>query len=424
MINARDIALLQGASPTPAPVAHGRTFAERLLSIALYVTVLVSSVAFIEPSPHDALMAVLALACMVAGVRFERPLLSLLIPLVIWNVAGLISLISVAGDTQAVQYAGTSLYLAVAALLFACLFAQDTLARLATLRSAYVLSAILCTLFGLAVYFGLLPGEETFTWAGRLRSTFKDPNVFGPFLILPALLMIEQMVTRKVTLRHLVGTILLLAGIFFSFSRGAWLNLAISTTILLALIMLTAPTRRARLRPVALGVASAVGLALALIALASIESVRTMLLDRAHLVQSYDVGQGGRFELQELALGLLLDHPLGLGPFAFANQFGIQQHNVYLQAFLVYGWLGGVAFIALIAVTLVIGLQNALMRTPWQFYLIAAYAAYVGIVVESFIIDSDHWRHFYLILGMIWGMTAANVKFKCGERHLGALVAA
>jgi hypothetical protein len=71
-------------------------------------------------------------------------------------------------------------------------------------------------------------------------------------------------------------------------------------------------------------------------------------------------------------------------------------------------------------VTLYVGLRYALVRTPWQFYLIAAYAAFVGLVFESFIIDSDHWRHFYLILGLIWGLSAATIKFMRDEQRSSA----
>ncbi len=123
---------------TPAPAA---AFTERLLLMVLYVTVLASSVAFIEPSPHDALMGVLALACLVAGVRFERHIALLFLLLLIWNVAGLLSLLNVPGQEQTVQYAGTSIYLAVAAVLFASLFAHNTMPRLVTVRAAYVLTA-------------------------------------------------------------------------------------------------------------------------------------------------------------------------------------------------------------------------------------------------------------------------------------------
>jgi len=397
---------------------------DRILHVVLFITVLASSVAFIEPSPHDALMLVLALACLIAGVRFERNLLPLLALLVIWNVGGLLSLFYIADQEKAIQYIATSFYLAIAALVFACLFAEDSMRRLSILRAAYIATAIGATLFGLAAYLHLFPGSSQFVWADRARATFKDPNVFGPFLILPALFLIERMVADRIRLGAMVATLILLTGLLLSYSRGAWLNFTLSTTVLLALLVLTAPTQRARMRPIVLGLVSAAGLALALIALSTIDAVREMLMQRAQLVQPYDVGSGGRFVLQELAINVLFDHPFGLGPFEFSRIYGLQQHNVYLQAFLVYGWLGGVTFIALMLVTLFLGLRNALIRTPWQFYLIAAYAAFVGIVFESAVIDSDHWRHLYLILGMIWGMSAATIKFTRNRQTTNAVPAA
>jgi O-antigen ligase len=415
LITAHDIAVLQGAQAVSAPRARAAAVAlsERLLHVVLFVTVLASSLAFIEPSPHDGLMGLLAVACLIAGVRFDRQVAVLIMLLLIWNVSGLMSLINVVGEEKTVQFAATSLYLALAAIIFAGLFSQEVLARLATMRAAYVLTAVGCTVFGLAVYWHILPGEDTFTWAGRLRSTFKDPNVFGPFLVLPSLFLIQDMVIRRIVLWKLAATLVMMLGVLFSYSRGAWFNFAVSAATLLALIFVTAPTMKARLRPIVLAVVSAAVLVLLLGALLSISSVRAMLLERAQLTQSYDVGEGGRFELQGIALGLLLDKPFGLGPFEFSRIYGgTQQHNVYLQAFLVYGWAGGISYIMLILSTLFVGFRNALMRAPWQPYLIAAFAAFVGIVCESFIIDSDHWRHFFLILGMIWGLSAANSRLR------------
>jgi hypothetical protein len=31
-------------------------------------------------------------------------------------------------------------------------------------------------------------------------------------------------------------------------------------------------------------------------------------------------------------------------------------------------------------------------------------------MAEGFVIDTDHWRHFYLLLGMIWGLFAATFR--------------
>ena len=85
-----------------------------------------------------------------------------------------------------------------------------------------------------------------------------------------------------------------------------------------------------------------------------------MIIDRAKTIQPYDVGPGGRFWLQQLALGTILENPNGLGPFEFDRINGLQQHNVYMQGFLVYGWLGGAAYLALVAITLLLGLLHGL----------------------------------------------------------------
>jgi len=152
-----------------------------------------------------------------------------------------------------------------------------------------------------------------------------------------------------------------------------------------------------------------VAMALLLIALMLIPSVHDLFLERAKAIQPYDVGPGGRFWEQKLALSVILDHPNGLGPFEFSRIYGSQQHDVYMQGFLVYGWLGGAAYLAVVVVTLGIGLRAAVMPAPWQAYLIAAYAGFVGEAFEGLIVDTDHWRHFFLLLGMTWGLTAATI---------------
>ena len=112
---------------------------------------------------------------------------------------------------------------------------------------------------------------------------------------------------------------------------------------------------------------------------------------------------------------MILESPNGLGPFEFFRLYGTQQHDVYMQAFLVYGWIGGAAYLALVMVTLAIGFRAALVPAPWQAYLIAGYAAFVGEAVEGFIVDTDQWRHFFLVLGLVWGLTAASINLRRSE---------
>ncbi|MGH6727390.1 MAG: O-antigen ligase family protein [Pseudolabrys sp.] len=412
MITPQDIAINRAAAPMPAAAAPTAAFRERLLLFVLYVTVLASSVAFIEPSPHDGLMGVLALACLIAGVCFERHVALLFLLLLVFNVAGLVSLLNVPGQEQTVQYAGTSLYLGLAAVLFASLFAHNTMARIATVRAAYILTATLGAVAGIAGYFHLIPGaHDLFATYDRALGAFKDPNVFGPFLIWPALVVLERMLARRAHFTDLVIVAILLFALLLSFSRGAWFHFAVSCLVMMMLAFLAAPTPHTRLRIFAMSTIGIATLAAFIVIALSFDTVRTMFVERAQLIQSYDVGSGGRFNLQELALAELLRSPNGMGPFEFSRVYGLQQHNVYLQAFLVYGWTGGMAYLTLLIATFWTALRSVLVRTPWQPYLICAFAAFVGEVLEGFVIDTDHWRHFFLLLGMIWGLAAATFNY-------------
>ncbi|MGD0023890.1 MAG: O-antigen ligase family protein, partial [Xanthobacteraceae bacterium] len=390
--------------------------AQRLLNFVLFVTVLTSSIAFVEPSPHDALMFVLLAMCIGARVHFDRKLVPLLLLLTIWLVGGCLSLIQVGDQKDAIQYAATSVYLGIAGVMFACLFCEGSLARLVIVRRAYILAALIATAAGYVGFFHLLPGSDIFLHSDRVSATFKDPNVYGPFLIYALLLLIIGLVTRGIRLVSLVVVAVLLGGLFLSFSRGAWTHFAVSATVAIAILLAVTRDPRMRYRIVLFGVIAAIAAALLVMALMSIDSVRDMFIERARTIQPYDVGPGGRFWEQKQALSVILDHPNGMGPFEFSRVFGAQQHDVYMQGFLVYGWVGGAAYLTLVAVTLVTGLRAVAVPTPWQYYLIAAYAAFVGEAWEGLIIDSDHWRHFFLLLGLIWGLTAATINLR-GSRY-------
>ncbi|HZD89939.1 MAG TPA: O-antigen ligase family protein, partial [Pseudolabrys sp.] len=333
------------AAPTyaPAPALAIPTvlpFRERLLLIVIYITVLASSIAFVEPSPHDALMGVLAVVCLIAGVRFDRKLAVMLLLLVLWNTGGIISLANVPGQEKTIQYAATSVYLAIAALLWACILAEKTLQRMAPLRAAYIVTAVAAAICGILGYFNVAGLGHLFTDNDRAMGAFKDPNVFGPFLIWPALVLMERMLVRRISIVDLGALAIIVGGLLLSFSRGAWTHFALSGLIMIALSFLCARKVSTRMR---IFVMSAIAVALLVafvVVLLSIPAIHKMFEVRAHLLQSYDVGQGGRFRLQEQAVTEVLRYFNGMGPFGFASTHAQQQHNVYLQAFLVYGWVG------------------------------------------------------------------------------------
>lgn len=381
------------------------TFRERLLITVLFIAVLSSCIAFIEPSPHDAFMGLLAVAALTAGARFHRILLIPFVLLVLWNVFGLLTLFNVPDKKQTVQYAATSVYLAVAAMIFALVVADRTMTRMRTVEVAYIMAAVITAICGILGYFKIV---AVFSLYDRATGMFKDPNVYGPFLILPLLFLIHRIMVKRIDIISLGVTGVITFGLLLGFSRGSWFAFAVGLAVTIALSFLTAKSVKVRLRILGLSLAGLAALAVALVLLLTMTSLGEMFSTRAQLIQSYDVGTGGRFVLQQQAIASVLEFPNGMGPFEFSRIYGLNQHNVYLQAFLVYGWGGGIAYVLLVLATLWVGLANALKRTPWQPYAITAVGTFLGVALEGFIIDTDHWRSFFLVLGLIWGLAAAT----------------
>ena len=68
-------------------------------------------------------------------------------------------------------------------------------------------------------------------------------------------------------------------------------------------------------------------------------------------------------------------------------------------------------------ITLVIGLQFVFVATPWPQTYTAVYAAFFGVFGESAIIDSNHWRHYFLLLGLTWGLMTASRSYLAFPLH-------
>src|SRR6201996_268554 len=94
----------------------------------------------------------------------------------------------------------TSWYMAITVIFFAMVTSEDTAARLDMLRRGLVVGAMIASLSAIAGYFNLVPGgRDLLTLYERARGTFKDPNVLGAFLILPALFCLQSVVSDRLT---------------------------------------------------------------------------------------------------------------------------------------------------------------------------------------------------------------------------------
>ena len=72
--------------------------------------------------------------------------------------------------------------------------------------------------------------------------------------------------------------------------------------------------------------------------------------------------------------------------------------------FLNAGWIGGFGYAAIVLFSLVLGLHHALKNRPSQGLFFVVFAAFAATAAEGWIIDSDHWRHFFILLALLWGI--------------------
>jgi hypothetical protein len=72
------------------------------------------------------------------------------------------------------------------------------------------------------------------------------------------------------------------------------------------------------------------------------------------------------------------------------------------------GWLGGGVYLILVCLTLVLGFRHLMRATDTRMLFLVVYSTFAATVLEGMIIDSDHWRHFYVLMAIIWGFLAAT----------------
>ena len=400
----------RGGGRAGALPARHSTLIERLQLGSLWLVGAISGFVLIEPAPYEFTIVVSALVFVATGLKFRAGHLPLLLLLIFYNIGFATSLVPVIELDDTVKWTAVSSFLSLTTLFFALAFAEDTVRRTDIYMRGYILCAVITSIIGVLAYFHVLPNSESFIRAMRAASTFKDPNVFGPFLVLPGLFVLQRIMfgNLRTVLFNGVVALIIAAGLFFSFSRGAWGHFAASAVIMLFFIFITSRSSATRLRIIVCAVLGVMVVAGFILALLSIDAVGALFKERASLVQNYDAGHLGRFGRHILGAMMIPDHPLGVGPLQFSKYFPEDPHNSFLDAFMAGGWLGGFTFIALVLVTLTIGFRHVFARTPWQLTYIACYAAFVGEVGESYIIDVQHWRHYYLIMGMVWGLVIAG----------------
>lgn len=384
--------------------------ARALLPVMVAIWIFSGGFVLIEPSPYELAFVLVLPVAIVAGLQLFRGSLNLFNLLVVFVPFAMIGAFQ-PRNTEVLAsliYVVVTFFLWFTAYFLANYLAEDPNRRFAGIMKSYTLVAVIVAMIGTLAYLGLMPASELFLRYQRAKATFEDPNVYGPFLILPAVWAAQKLFLERGRTTLVAGTVfsVLFVGIFVSFSRGAWGSIAAATLISFMLVFFLEARAVDKARMLVIALLGA-GVLMALMALLlSIDSVRDLFLQRFSVAENYDTGSTGRFGRQAYAFDLALSHPLGIGPSEFGTlRISEDPHNTYVKVLLAYGWGGGLAFYALIGATLWRAVRRLATPSPSRLMLIALFATYLPLVIEAAIIDIDHWRHFFLLTGLIWGVT-------------------
>src|SRR5437588_6385447 len=209
----------------------------RHFDTAVAIGLLLMGIVRFEPAPTDIAFAVImTLAAITGRFRLARAPLLLRWIVAVLLVLNLLSVMEVVSFSAAIRFLFITVYLATFAVWLAAYVDSPRRARRVVVTWLWIAVAS-AALASLALHVPI-PGHQLLTGSvdegDRASGLFKDPNVFGPWLIPIAVILLEGHISPKVPrlLRLRAGStwlclLALTRGVLFSYSPAAWPNLVI-----------------------------------------------------------------------------------------------------------------------------------------------------------------------------------------------------
>ena len=370
--------------------------------VAVALGLLLLAVVRFQPAPTDAVFALVICTAVLSG-RFHPSRVPSVVIALLGALLALdaISAVDSVSTGAALSFFSITLYLALFAIWLTSYV--DCRRRSKQVVVWYLTAALISAALGVLAVLAPIPGRSTLLFDGRAEGFFKDPNVFGPFLIPALLILLEDTVTPRLLRAprrlKLAGVILLGLGVLFSYSRAAWLDLAVALVTMLAVLLL----RRHSARTTARLLAVLFVILLSGVTVIAVSGSGSFLRERAAL-QGYDAS---RFSAQAAGISLGEHHPIGVGPGQVDVILPLSTHNAYVRAFAEQGPLGLLLVLALLLGTLGFAARNAVHgRDTYGIGSAVLLAAWCGLLVNSAVIDTLHWRHLWIVAALIWAGAA------------------
>jgi hypothetical protein len=383
----------------------------------VFVAFCLFSLVRVEPAPSDVLFMLLLAVGLASGrlsLYTTRDAPNIHFALWVFLSANLFSAIGVIPVFHSIRFLMITVYM-IALFYFVKMYITSFQA-MRNLVLGYLVSTIIAiSLVGLG-YLGVGPSAELFIfWGFRAVGFFKDPNVFGPFLVPMVILLVDEILKPRFFPRlswlKFLGVTALSAGVLASFSRGAWANLAVSflTYSLLTILALRGKNRTRSVRVLLL---LFLGSLLLMGAFIFWKDLQGSLVSRS----TFQVYDARRISRQLSGIEVALSHLSGVGPGIW-----VHAHSLYVRTLAEHGILGLSALLLFLFVLLKNTFRAALQEIDKRHGLSAKVltASLTGLIVNSVVVDTIHWRHFWLILGISWVVSTAEAATPPVTSHEG-----
>ncbi len=388
------------AAEIAAPIArkNSRPFFLVLVSIAIALGVIV----VFEPSPSDVAIAMLFVGGFLTGAFKWNHNLTLPNTLIsLFVLANVVSLCYSIDLAKGAFYFGVTMFMIVSWVFVIGVLNKFGRQGADSIMTAYTVAGVASAFASILSYFNVLPLGEWLLFYDRVKGLFKDPNVFGPYLVVVSIYSLHRFLLGGSTWKRLAWLAYMLVGsvgVLLCYSRAAWMNYSLTLFIFFGL--LTIAGRGALRKNLSYFIISVVLIGGAIGYAMTIPQISEVVTYRSEL-QSYDADRFANFRA---ALKLGINNPLGVGPVQSYLMLDYATHNVYLRVFSENGIIGFLSFVAFLTITVVRTLllsQKSADRSQRALFALIT-AAICGTMLNSFTIDTLHWRHFWLLLALGW----------------------
>ena len=367
----------------------------------VFLNILLLSIVLFEPSPSDILFIVLLVFGIInRALDFKKIKYNTFILLIFLSYffASIPGMVNATNGWESLRYFIITFYLFFFAV-FIFLYLKEG-NHILVLR-AYAISTLIAAVSGIIGFMGFFP-QIMLAYADRAKGLFKDPNVFGPFLIPTIIILLNDLTEKKVLktnrLVHIGIIIVVTAGVVLSFSRAAWINLCIA--VLLYLIL-----NFKRSKMIIASIATLVVLMLpAIMLLSSADPAVTNFFEQRAQIQVYD---SDRFAAQEAGLEIVYNSPLGCGPGQFESAVlqlkgtDISAHSLYIRVLSENGVVGFILFFtALISISIGLLFIHIKKGERTSINSSVLLSIMIGLLVNSLVVDTLHWRHLWFFVGL------------------------